>query len=85
MKLRQALCRLLVVDAPTRRIVLEKWLVDPPGGYPPYLIVRDLTLSDDGREATYRLCPRRDQVSRPRGGAGRDGGLIEAATELQGV
>ena len=52
--------RLLVFDAPTRRIVLEKWLVDPPGGYPPHLIVRDLTLSEDGREATYRLCPRRD-------------------------
>jgi len=52
--------RLLVVDAQRARIVLEKWLVDPPGGYPPDRIVRDLALSEDGREATFRTCPRRD-------------------------
>ena len=52
--------QLVLVDALTDRIALERWLVDPPGGYPPHQIVRELSLSGDGSEATYRLCPRRD-------------------------
>jgi hypothetical protein len=52
--------QLVLVDARTDRLVLERWLVHPPGGYPPHRIVRDLLLSQDGSEAAYRLCPRRD-------------------------
>ena len=50
--------RLITVEAHAARIVSEKWLTDWKGEYPPYRMVRDLSLSASGREARFRDCDR---------------------------
>lgn len=50
--------RLVVADSVSAQVVLERWLVDPPRGYPPQEIVTDLVLSEDGSVASYRRCSR---------------------------
>jgi hypothetical protein len=51
--------RLITVDAHSARIISEKWLTDWKGEYPPYRIVRNLTLATDGHEALFQDCQRR--------------------------
>lgn len=55
--------RLITADAHTVRIVSEKWLTDWKGEYPPYRMVRDLSLSALGHEARFRDCQR--NMTRP--------------------
>jgi hypothetical protein len=55
--------RLVTVDARSATIISTKRLTDWKGEYPPYRIVRNLSLSSDGREALFQDCERR--VTRP--------------------
>jgi|SRR5687768_10018616 len=55
--------RLLVADRHSRLIVSEKWLTEWNGDYPPHRMVKNLTLSADGREAVFRDCERRPRRS----------------------
>lgn len=55
--------RLLTADRSSRRIVSEKWLTEWQGEYPPYRMVRNLSLSADGREAHFRDCARTRHAS----------------------
>jgi hypothetical protein len=50
--------RAVVVDSRQRRIRAERWLATQ-NGYPTSMVVRGLSVSDDGRTGTFRLCPRR--------------------------
>jgi hypothetical protein len=50
--------RLRVVRAGSSATVFNNWIVERRGEYPPQLQVKDLTLSPDGKEATYRACQR---------------------------
>ncbi len=50
--------RLITVDAETARIVSEKWLTGASGEIPADQAVADLSLSDNGREARFRICRR---------------------------
>jgi hypothetical protein len=49
--------RLLVVDAATGRLRLDRWLADQDG-YPPSHVVTDLSLSADGASARFQVCRR---------------------------
>lgn len=49
--------RLLVVDAPTGGLRLDRWLADQDG-YPPSHAVTDLSLSADGASARFQVCRR---------------------------
>lgn len=55
--------RLITADAHAMRVVSEKWLTDWKGEYPPYRMVRDLSLSSPGHEARFRDCKR--NMTRP--------------------
>lgn len=70
--------RLIVVDAETARIVLEVWLTDPNDEAASDRVASDLVLSDDGREARFRICRR---IVEPREGERRliDCGDFETA------
>ena len=50
--------RLVTADARAMRMVSERWLTDWKGEYPPYRMVRDLSLSAAGHEAHFRDCKR---------------------------
>jgi hypothetical protein len=50
--------KLAIVDAATARVEGWTWLVNDHFDYPPAERVTDLAMSSDGREATYRICPR---------------------------
>jgi hypothetical protein len=55
--------RLITADARSARVISVKRLTDWQGEYPPYRIVRHLTLSADGHEARFQDCQRR--MTRP--------------------
>lgn len=50
--------RLITVDAEAGRIVSEKWLTGASGEILADRVVADLSLSDNGREARFRICRR---------------------------
>jgi hypothetical protein len=50
--------RLALVEAATAKVVSWTVLVDDDRDYPTAEVVTDLGLSQDGLEATYRICPR---------------------------
>ena len=57
---------LIAADAVTRRNFFRQWLVDRDG-YPTSQLASGLRLSDDGRTASFRVCPRRrGECSEPR-------------------
>jgi hypothetical protein len=66
--------KLTVVDTRTGEIVSDRWLTES-GGYPSYRMVRDLSLSSDGREARFQNCQRR--MTRP--------GYVHDATDCRTV
>jgi hypothetical protein len=55
--------RLITADAASGKVISEKWLTAWKGEYPPYRIVRNLTLSADGQEAMFQDCQR--HMTRP--------------------
>ena len=54
---------LVTVDARSRQIISEHRLADSEAGYPTALMVKDLSLSSDGRHARFRQCRRPDSRS----------------------
>jgi hypothetical protein len=56
--------RLALADANAGRIVGWTMLVEDHRDYPTAELVKDLSLSSDGREASYRVCRRPSTVRR---------------------
>jgi hypothetical protein len=49
--------RIVLVDTPSRRIRIDRWLVERDG-YPPSQVVTDLSLSHDGSSVRFKACRR---------------------------
>jgi hypothetical protein len=58
--------KLVIADTATKRITDERWLVPQTGAYPPLQVVRALTLSSDGRGASFQICDRIDDARKSR-------------------
>jgi hypothetical protein len=49
--------QLVTVDVKRARIASASWLAEP-GGYPPRFVAREVALSSEGQQATFRVCER---------------------------